>query len=362
MNQTNNQQGSGVESTFSPTQSNPQTNPFTEGLKGEFTSNFGTNTNAVSQIFKDGNFTSQNRTKYILAGVAIVVILAAVFLIMTDPSDSVDPLEGSIGEPAIGEEGMEGVEGEAVATEGVEGEATTAESAMMEGEPTEQMAEGEAGTMTESGVEQQAAGGEYQSAATASVGDYAEPSAATARSYMSSGPITLVSPANSQSWSYDETMGPATFEWEGGGGMIVFSRSASMSPEVMRVPSSGSGYNFHNPYPGTWYWQVVNNSGPSEVRSFNVDAPVRRNVVMNQIAEISGNGGVVEWQGDEKVAFYRVEFTTGSWGSPQYRFATSGTKVQVQGMAGGQYQMRVGAFSEVSGRWEYTAPAAITVQ
>ena len=30
-----------------------QSNPFTADLKGEFTSNFGTNTNAVSQIFKD---------------------------------------------------------------------------------------------------------------------------------------------------------------------------------------------------------------------------------------------------------------------------------------------------------------------
>lgn len=349
MNQTNNQQGSGVDSTFSPTQSNPQTNPFTEGLKGEFTSNFGTNTNAVSQIFKDGNFTGQSRSKYILAGVAAIVIVVAIFLIMTEPSDSVDPLpEGVIGEtmgdPAQGTENPDTTASTDVPTDQTE---TVADDATTAGANQTQ---GATGTEYEQGG-QQATGGEY--AATSS---------APARSYMSSGPITLVSPANGQSWTYDETMGPASFEWEGGGGMVVFSRSSSMKPEVMRVPVSGSGYSFHNPYPGTWYWQVINNSGPTEVRSFNVDAPVRRNVVVNQIAELAGNGGVVEWQGDEKIAFYRVELSTGGWANPQYRFATSGTKVQVQGVTPGQYQMRVGAFSEVSGRWEYTAPLALNVQ
>lgn len=344
MNQTNNQPNSNeMESTFSPTQSDPQTNPFTEGLKGEFTSNFGTNTNAVSQIFKDGNFSGQSRGKYILAGVAVLVIVVALFLIMTEPEEPslVDTELNEIGEPATQEpEAGEAQDPEMASTE------TVADESPAQG--GEAMVEEDPAAMA-------------QQQPTDYTGDYSG-TAAPANDYMGSGPITLASPANGQSWTYDETMGPATFEWQGGGGVIIFSRSSSMKPEVMRVPVSGSGYSFHNPYPGTWYWQVVNNSGPSEVRSFNVDAPVRRNIVVNQVADLAGNGGVVEWQGDEKVAFYRVELSTGGWANPNYRFATSGTRVEVNGVAPGQYQMRVGAFSEVSGRWEYTAPAPLNVQ
>jgi hypothetical protein len=36
--------------------------------------------------------------------------------------------------------------------------------------------------------------------------------------------------------------------------------------------------------------------------------------------------------------------------------------VKLEGVTAGAYQMRVGAFSEVSGRFEYTAPASVTVQ
>src|SRR3954467_8997718 len=63
----------GLSDTFS-SQPAPQTNPFTADLKGEFTSNFGTNTNAVSQIFKDGGFSAQRPTKLIIAGVVLVAI------------------------------------------------------------------------------------------------------------------------------------------------------------------------------------------------------------------------------------------------------------------------------------------------
>jgi hypothetical protein len=56
MNEAPNQQGqTGLSDTFS-TSSSATSNPFTADLKGEFTSNFGTNTNAVSQIFKEGGF------------------------------------------------------------------------------------------------------------------------------------------------------------------------------------------------------------------------------------------------------------------------------------------------------------------
>lgn len=370
MNQTNNNnsQHTGVDSTYSPTQSNPQTNPFTEGLKGEFTSNFGTNTNAVSQIFKDGNFVNQNKTKYILAAVGVLLLAVVAVFILTEPGANDDPFAGTEDNPIglpDGTDPLATTEADPTATPDAAADGTVgADGQVMDGTMG---ADGQPmdGTMADGQVvddgQAQMAGGEtteYSGQATPEYGG----SGFTKTSVMASGPITLMEPADGQKWIYDETETPARFTWDGGSsGMIVFSRSPTMSPEVMRVPATGYGYTFHNPYPGTWYWQMVNNSGTTDVRSFVIDPPVRRNIVVNQIAEISGNGGVVEWQGDEKVAFYRVEFSTGGWANPQYRFATTGTKVQVQGLAAGAYKMRVGAFSEVSGRWEYTAPSDVTV-
>ncbi len=83
--------------------------------------------------------------------------------------------------------------------------------------------------------------------------------------------MTLVSPVDGASRSYDETAGPAVFEWEGGPGTIVFSRSAKMRPAYMRVPVKRRSYSFYNPYPGTWYWQVETAAGSSDVRRFTVE-------------------------------------------------------------------------------------------
>ena len=42
-----------------------------------------------------------------------------------------------------------------------------------------------------------------------------------------------------------------------------------------------------------------------------------------------------------------------SFGQPLHRFGTSGTSIALQGVNPGTYDVRVGAFSEVSGRWEW---------
>ena len=185
-----------------------------------------------------------------------------------------------------------------------------------------------------------------------------------AESFSGSGAIGMLSPADSQVWEYDESKGGAPFEWDGGGS-IVISRSSSMRPEYIRARAPSGRYTLKNPYPGTWYWQVESADGRSEVRRFTVSAPPRSSIAVSQPAAngaLAGEGGVVAWQGQGKVAFYRVEFSNGSFANPQYRFATSGSSVQVSGVAPGAYQMRIGAFSEAAGRWEYTTPQSITVQ
>jgi len=324
----------GLNDTFS-SQSAPQSNPFTADLKGEFTSNFGTNTNAVSQIFKEGGVASNNKNKYMVYGGLFIVALGLGLLYFMSGDES-----STSGDDVAGETESEG------ATDDADEDATAS-------------AAGEKTTST--------AVDTAKVAAPAVAATSAPAVARSAKSSFSggSGQISLGEPADGSSLTYDETQGPAVFSWTGGGGYIMFSRNSSMSPATMRVPVSGNSYNFKHPWPGTWYWKVENNTGATEVRSFKVMAAPRRNIALQQPASggsIAGSGGTVSWQGDSKVAHYRVEFTSGSWANPQYRFASSGNSLQLQGVPAGQFQMRVGAFSEIAGRWEYTAPVSVTVQ
>jgi hypothetical protein len=296
-----------------------QSNPFTADLKGEFTSNFGTNTNAVSQIFKDGSFGSSDKTRYIIFG-AVIILVAVVgwFLLSGSGDEAADVAEDD------------------VAAE--DPSATTAATPEDAAKPADAAPTAEA------------------------------PAAAPAPETMAppAGAISLSSPDNGASLTYDETQGAAMFSWSGGPGTIVFSRHSSMQPEVMRVKVSGSNYSFHHPWPGQWFWKVESEGGASEVRSFSVSAPIRRNIAITAPASgasLAGTGGVVSWTRDNAVAYYRVELNQGDdWSNPLFKFSSAGSQLELNGVGAGQYQLRLGAFSEVSGRWEFTQPISVTVQ
>ncbi len=331
---------SGLNDTFS-SQPAPQSNPFTADLKGEFTSNFGTNTNAVSQIFKEGGFVNQDRTKKLIIGGVVIAVLA-ILLYVFWPSEEGDSVATEEGTEETAADETAGEETDEAATEETD-EAATEETAETAADPAATQA-------TEAST----------AASTSASSSYVPSSFAS-----SSGTITLTEPADGSSLNYDESQGAASFSWSGGGGWIVFSRNQSMNPVSLKVPVSGNSYSFQHPWPGKWFWKVQNKSGSTEVRSFNVASPVRRNVQLSEPqagGAIAGSGGTISWQGDSKVARYRAEFSTGDWANPAYKFSSSGNSVQTNGVPAGQYQMRVGAFSEVSGRWEYTTPVGVTVQ
>ena len=174
----------------------------------------------------------------------------------------------------------------------------------------------------------------------------------------------IVSPENNQSRNYDETSEYAQFEWQGEpGGHILFSRSYDMQPLEKKISVSENYYRLAHPWPGTWYWRVENSLGMSAVKSFYVEAPVRRQIALNPLGEVlSGTGGVVSWQGDSKVARYVIELSQSGWSNPQFKFQTSGTSLTLNNVSSGDYQIRLGAFSEVSGRWEYTQAQAVSIQ
>ena len=185
--------------------------------------------------------------------------------------------------------------------------------------------------------------------------------------YLATGKPSLVTPLNADSREYNEVAEPPMFTWKGGGGKIYFSKRPNMRPVAFsyRVTNSNKFY-FHQRAPGVWYWQLKNKFGSSEIRQFTINPPKRRRVVLTSLTSnsiLKKQDNVINWQGDSFVSYYRLEMTKGkNWARPQYRFATSGTTLLVNNLKTGNYQLRVGAFSEISGRWEYTTPISVSVQ
>ncbi|MEY4632056.1 MAG: hypothetical protein RIQ81_2176 [Pseudomonadota bacterium] len=323
MNQSmNNPTGSGGGGGF-PSQPGSQSNPFTADLKGEFASNFGTNTNAMSQIFKEGSYSNSNRSRYILLAVLLVAVAAVGYLYLVTG----DVAENEFPPPAAAEE----VKPSDAATASTAPAATAAPVA-----------------------------------STAPVENTAPVAAAEPADGAAAGPVSINFPEDGSTIAYDETVGPARFSWTGGSGKIEFSRSSSMKPLSMSIPVKKGAYSLHQPAPGTWYWRVKTAGGTSEIRSFTVNAPVRRKLSLTAPAAgatIAGSGGQVSWQGDARVTYYRVELNNAQdWANPNYKFSTAGATATLQGVTPGAYKMRVGSFSEISGRWEYTTPVDVTIQ
>ena len=345
--------------------------PFSADLKGDFSSNFGTNTNAVSQIFKEGGFVGENKTRLIalVGGLVVVFALAAVYL--------------STGDSDYEEEDFIVADGD---DEEELGLGSDMDDDLAESAPPKSKSEPKSDSLPPSKVTetlpvQQVAEDPLPSPADnlpsyddspSMGGDYSGSSGSPAAREEDQWPVatvapSLIAPQDGVVRGYDETQSPPLFTWEGSpGGWLTISESQTMKPVKFRRKTSGNSVKVRKLLPGTWYWQVRNGAGSSSVRSFTIQEPVLRQLALGTPADgssLAGSGGVVSWTGDQKVSFYRVELSAeDSWANPAYRFATSGTQLQVQNVAAGSYKLRLGAFSEVSGRWEYTNPIAVTIQ
>jgi hypothetical protein len=374
-----------------------ESNPFTSDLKGEFTSSFGTETNTVSQLLSDGAFGAKRNKVLMAAGAAVFAIFIGV-LVMSSGDESAESDEFGNSETLedvgddfaeeddsdLGKEGDETEdllendieiadteieEAESIEEEVAEEKAIEEEERIAEAEEKRKLEEqGEAlasadgegleGEMTEDGMDPNA----EEVVDPAAVVDTDAP----IEGLEGTDRPAALNPPSGSSRSYDETSEYAEFSWEGSpGGYIYFSRNPNLEPVEKRVMVDGNNYRLRHPWPGTWYWKVQNGAGASEIASFTVDPAVRRNVALNQPqsgSSLSGNGGLVSWTGDSKVARYKVEISGSGWANPDYKFQTSGNDLQVQGVSVGNYQMRVGAFSEVSGRWEFTQPVDVVVE
>ena len=352
----------------SPTQATG--GPFSADLKDDFSENFAPGTNAVSRMLGDGGFVGENKTRLtVLVGVLLLVIGGAVFylswgddyeeedFIVSDEGEGLDPdeeaedrldglavddQEGPFEEglpPGIDENSVPDFsENEAVPSAGTRREGTQPDDGRQDGLPS-----------YASGIGEGHGEGNYPEAL---------PEATV--------PPSLTSPADGMSRTYDETTEPPLFTWAGSpGGWLAISEHQSMKPLILHRKVEKNSLKIRKLMPGKWFWQVTNKAGASQVRSFMIQQPVARQLnlrIPSEGASLAGTGGVVVWTGDQKVSFYRVELSSdGSWANPTHRFATSGTQLRISNVAAGSYGLRLGAFSEVSGRWEYTDPVNITV-
>lgn len=350
-------------------ESGTQTNPFTGDLKGEFTSDFGTNTNAVSQMFKGDGMGGgdKKRTIMLAVGGLVVVALLTVLLVFDEEDQGFDDFAESTemtAESTMADQAAD----DQLAAEEDSLEADTADPAE---DTTASGVEGAADTPAPETTSSANEGAGVAEATAPGSEAGVEAGIAPAEGYgqmASTGSITVASPFDGASLAYDETQGPATFSWSGAADRIVFSRSASMAPIVRSRNVAGrQSYRFLHPHPGNWYWRLENAEGGTPVQSFAIMPPVRRNFPITQPqpgGQIAGNGGVVAWQSDAKIASYKVQLVPqgSSWSSPAHQFGTSGTSIALQGVAPGAYDLRVGAFSEVAGRWEWQVINGVTVQ
>ena len=353
-------QGNDFQDNSNVSQDGGSSSPFSADLKGDFTSNFGgaSNTNAVSQIFKEGGFVGENKSKLIgIVALVVAILLGAYVFLGTDDDFGDEDFVVAEDDEDIEEiEDIDDLEEEEDLTDSDPLDEDLDDTSLSESEPDpEPEPDPDPDPILEEALPDPGSETEYVD--SESSGDYL-PVATEA-------PV-IVSPADGYSRVYDETMVPPEFTWEGSpGGWLVISQDRSMNPVSIRHRVTGNSYRLRKLLPGTWFWQVRNGAGRSGVRSVTISPPPTRVLALSEPTEgstITGSGGVVTWTGDNKVSFYRVEISSNGWASPMYRFATSGTQLRVQDVAPGQYQLRVGGFSEVSGRWEYSEPVNISVQ
>lgn len=185
------------------------------------------------------------------------------------------------------------------------------------------------------------------------------------RKYLTYTPPTLLTPEGNATRNYDETANDAIFSWTGGpASWIKFSQNPNMNPLAFKVWIKGNHYKFHRPYPGKWYWQVSNKAGESEIRNFTINLPIERNLKLVSPAsgESMSNDSLVKWIGDTNITYYKVEVSNRGWNNPNYKFSTSATKIKLSKIEAGSYNLRIGAFSEVSGRWEYSDIVPVSFQ
>lgn len=353
---------------------------FGSDIKNEFTDNLGGSEGAFGGLFKPGGFLGERKNQLIVGGLLIIMIALGVSFYLDNMLEEEDAfLSEEAGDSSpLGEEDM--MSGDQEDTPKTDHDASkkdhtvaapaTDKHALKESAKAAPAASAPAQESHAAAMQQtKPAAAEKQPMISKQVPqEIPAPAQQQAPISQSFGPAVLpklTAPEEQMKKKYDESADPFEFSWEGTSGTIAFSRSPDMKPALYSFRTKKNSFSYKKLPPGMWYWQVSNRAGNSAIRSFEVQPPDIRLISLvspKDGSSIDGKAGVIAWMGDSKVAYYRVEMSNSDqWEKPNHRFATSGTQLTISEVPAGAYKLRVGAFSEVSGQWEYTAPVSITV-
>ena len=292
---------------------------------GEFASGFG-GTNAVSQIFREGGFSGEDRRKKFLIGGAVVAALAACaavyFLFVQEKPPAADA-------PAAAAESAD----------------ASADNAAEE--------EDGAATGDEEYADEEEGSAEGEGAAEA--GAASAPASAGAGAASAGAPIV----AGSSSYDYNEEAGGPVVSAPAGS-VIEVSRRASFSDRyVTGTVGQGGTFRIPNPPPGKVYWR---SQGSGSANQITVNPPVGLGIQFQAPATLS-EGGNLSWTATGPSAYFRVEFATDpSFATNAHVISTNQMAAPVTGVSAGSYFVRIGGLNRAAGKWEFSQASKLEVQ
>lgn len=308
------------------------------GGNSEFGSgSFGGNT-SVSQIFKEGGFgEDEKRKKALIAGVAIVGVVAvgmsAYYLFMGDDTS----YENQFTVPDMAAPAVESDLESQLAADGSVGDELAGGEIADEllGEEALLIAEEEASLLDEPALP------EVADEFSAAVG---------------SAPVGQV--GNVTTWDYNEELGGPTINVTPGA-MIEVSRRSDFANTYVYGPAPDGVFRIPNPPPGSVYWRE---QGSGSLNEIQVNPPRSLGMSFSAPANLT-SGESLFWSSANAAAYYRVEFAMDpGFTNLSAAVSTTGTQAVIDGLASGTYYVRVGGLNTAAGRFEYSNSASISVQ
>lgn len=285
---------------------------------GEFSSGFGGGTNAVSQIFRDGGMSPDDKRRKVMMGlilgVAFTIVAASIYYFVFEQSDYASEVPTVATTPAPGaSESTDKKKADAAAQT-----TDAAEGSVAETEEDEALEEDE--------VE---------------------------------GEEVVSAPSSSGSYRYNE-VGGGPLVSASAGTAIEVSRMQDFSVMYMTGTTNAAGQlRIPNPPPGKVYWRAA---GKAEVSEIAIAPPAKLNIGLQIGASISASE-TMQWKADGEVAHFRLEFAgEPSFGSLAHSFSTNKKELTLSGVNPGNYFVRVGGLNVASGRWEYTRGSSVEIK
>jgi len=285
---------------------------------GEFSSGFGGGTNAVSQIFRDGGTSPDDKRRKVMMGlilgVAFTIVAASIYYFVFDEGDFAREVPTVATTPAPAPAPASSADTDEKKADAAAKTTDAAEDSVAETEEDEDLEEDEE---------------------------------------------VVSAPSSSGSYKYNEVGGGPLVSAPAGTAIEV-SRMQDFSVMYMTGTTNAAGQlRIPNPPPGKVYWRVA---GKPEVTEITIAPPAKLNIGL-KIGSSIGATETMQWTADGEVAHFRLEFAgEPSFGNLAHSFSTNKNQLTLSGVNPGNYFVRVGGLNVASGRWEYTRGSSVEIK